>query len=318
MTDYDYHETQARRRMRSRYDRPRRFVSWTGLLLGVLIGAIGVFYLTREVIPLSETDIPFLPKADVAPWQLSTDAKNAYVVAIILDYAHNGDLQRTIQRLVDLRLPTDDPIQAVADIACQLATSPYISTNSGVDAVRAMMQFYKLQNKRGCADDLPLLTQNEPIIVTVVLPTPTLPPPPTKTPEPNVNIPDNSTPTPTRTPFVPPTAPPATFELVIANTFCDTRLSGIIEVRVINRNGVELPAQPIRVRWDGGSSTFYTGLKPERGLGYADFQMEQGRAYTIEMPALSNPSTTPITATPCFTDNNQPAVLSYRVVFRES
>jgi hypothetical protein len=309
MTDYDTYETDARRRLRSRYDRPRRFVSWTGLLLGIILALGGAFYVTREIIPL--------PQADTAPWQLTTDAKNAYVVAIILDYTHQGDLGTTIQRLVDLRLPTSDPIQAVADIACQLATSPYISTNSGADAVRAMIQFYKLQNKSGCADDLPLVSQNNPVVVTVVLPTPTLPPPPTKTPEAVISGQDNQTPTPTRTPFVPPTAPPASFELVIANTFCDVQLSGIIEVRVINNSGVELPAMPIRVRWDGGSSQFYSGLKPERGLGYADFQMEQGRAYTIEMPALSNPSTTPLTATPCFTDNNQPAVLSYRVVFRE-
>ncbi|HRF96483.1 MAG TPA: hypothetical protein PLZ51_14855, partial [Aggregatilineales bacterium] len=106
-------------------------------------------YVTRELYPL--------PQTDTAPWQLPTEAKNAYVVAIILDYSHNGDLGTTIQKLVDLRLPTTDPIQAVADIACQLATSPYISTNSGVDAVRAMIQFYKLQNKTGCADDLPLV-----------------------------------------------------------------------------------------------------------------------------------------------------------------
>jgi hypothetical protein len=309
MTDYDAYETDARRRMRSRYDRPRRFVSWTGLLLGMIIALGGAFYVTRELYPL--------PQTDTAPWQLPTEAKNAYVVAIILDYSHNGDLGTTIQKLVDLRLPTTDPIQAVADIACQLATSPYISTNSGVDAVRAMIQFYKAQNKTGCADDLPLVGQNEPMVVTMVLPTPTLPPPPTKTPEPNINVPDNTAPTPTRTPFVPPTAPPASFEVVIANTFCDVVLSGIIEVRVIDNNGVELPAQPIRVRWDGGLNNFYTGLKPERGLGYADFQMEQGRSYTIEMPGLSNPSTTPITPTACFTDNNQPAFLSYRVVFRE-
>ncbi|MCU0479604.1 MAG: hypothetical protein MUE54_00165 [Anaerolineae bacterium] len=307
MTDYELSESSARRRMRSRYDRPRYSVSWVALILGLTASCFGMIYLSRFLFPVS---------TETAPWQLSADAKNAYVVAIVLDYTHDGDLANAVQRLVDLRLPVDDPIQAVADIACQLATSPYISTNSGVDAVRAMIQFYKLQNKSGCADDLPLVSNNQPMVVTLILPTPTLLPPPTKTPEPNIFIPEN-TPAPTRTPFVPPTAPPASFELVVANTFCDTALSGIIEVRVINRNGVELPAQPIRVRWDNGSNTFYTGLKPERGLGYADYQMEQGRAYTIEMPALSNPSTTPLTATPCFTDNNQPAILSYRVVFRE-
>jgi len=308
MSDYEMSESNARRRMRSRYDHPRYSVSWVGLVFGMLISCFGMIYLSRFLFPVS---------TETAPWQLSLQAKYDYVVAIILDYTHDRDLGVAIQRLVDLRLPADDPIQAVADIACQLATSPYISTNSGVDAVRAMIEFYTLQGKAGCADDLPLVSNNQPMVVTVILPTPTLPPPPTKTPEPVINIPDNNVPTPTRTPFVVPTAPPASFELVIANTFCDTALSGIIEVRVINQNGVELPAQPIRVRWDAGSSTFYTGLKPERGLGYADYQMEQGRSYTIEMPALSNPSTTPLTATPCFTDSNEPALLSYRVVFRE-
>lgn len=81
MTDYPTQEpeTRARRRMRSRYDRPRRFVSWTGLLLGMILALGASLYITRTLIPL--------PATDTAPWQLPLALKRDYVVAIVLDYA---------------------------------------------------------------------------------------------------------------------------------------------------------------------------------------------------------------------------------------
>jgi hypothetical protein len=37
------------------------------------------------------------------------------------------------------------------------------------------------------------------------------------------------------------------------------------------------------VEWDGGESRFFTGLKPEMGLGYADFAMTPGVVYTLRL-----------------------------------
>jgi hypothetical protein len=102
------------------------------------------------------------------------------------------------------------------------------------------------------------------------------------------------------------------------NTFCDADLSGVIEVRVQDPRGDPLPGMPVRVRWTGGESTFLTGLKPERGLDYADFAMETGVEYVIDMPGLSNPSANPLAATPCITETGANAITSYRIVFRST
>ncbi len=298
----------ARVRQRSRYDRPRTYISWVGLVLGLALGVGGGLFYTWNLAPVEEFD--------TAPWQLRQDDLDQFVVAVMLDYAHDADLARTVSRLVDLRLPGNDPIQSVADTACRLARSGFVDSSSGLRAIRNMMVFYQQQGKSGCADQLiPLDESQSTPVVQVVLPTPTLRPPATKTPTPPAEVAPPTSP-PTAPPLAPTSPPRRAFEILSRSSFCDPRFSGTIEVRVLDINGNEIPGQPVRVRWDGGESTFYTGLKPERGPGYADFQMEAGRAYTIEMPRLSDPSSTPLTATECFTEGGQQTITSYRVTFR--
>ena len=43
-----------------------------------------------------------------------------------------------------------------------------------------------------------------------------------------------------------------------------------------------MPNIAISIRWENGEEIVYTGLKPERGLGYADFQAEPG-TYSITL-----------------------------------
>ncbi len=90
---------------------------------------------------------------DTEPWQLTTEAKDQYIVVIALNYGHDGDLGSAINRLAALQLP-GDPIQAVADTACRLATTGYVNSSSGLHTVRAMMKLYQPQGRSGCADSL--------------------------------------------------------------------------------------------------------------------------------------------------------------------
>jgi hypothetical protein len=61
----------------------------------------------------------------------------------------------------------------------------------------------------------------------------------------------------------------------------------VIEVRVYDARGNGVPGIPVTVTWSGNESdTFFTGLKPEREAGYADFSMEAGRSYTVTIPGL--------------------------------
>jgi hypothetical protein len=300
-------EVRSRERRRSRYDRPRSYVSWLALLIGLTLGVGGGLYYAWNINPVEERDI--------APWQLREEDRIAYLAAIMLQYSYDGDLSRTVERLLDLRMDTDDPIQRVADIACDLARSGYVDDNTGLRNLRSMMLFYQNQGKSGCADGLialdPVTNPNGDRVL--VLPTSTPIPDPSKTPTPR----GTEQPTPTDQPFAPTNAPARRFNLISGlPTFCSAELAGIIEVRVRNFEGEELPGLPVRVTWNGGESTFYTGLKPERGPGYADFEMEPGFSYTIEMPGLSEPVSTPIVASECNLEGGGQSVTSYRLVFQ--
>ncbi|MFW5691960.1 MAG: hypothetical protein ACOCX3_01270 [Chloroflexota bacterium] len=315
----NYGERLARARRRSRYDRPRSTVMWTALLFGMILGLAGGLYYAWVIAPVENTD--------VAPWQLESDRdvnellpdRDAYMIAIMMAYRFDGDLATTVQHLVDLRLPGNDPIQYVADTACRLARNGYVDSNSRRNAIRSMMIFYQRQGKTGCADQLIAMEpmQGPGVQEVLVLPTPTLIPPATKTPSPEGTAQPFATTGPSGVGATPQAAAVRSFDIVAINAFCSTVLPGLIEVRVQDRSGQEIPGMPVRVRSPEESSTFYTGLKPERGPGYADYEMTPGSAYIIEIPGLSDPSTTPLSAAPCSDDRTgDPSVQSYRVIFR--
>ena len=46
-------------------------------------------------------------------------------------------------------------------------------------------------------------------------------------------------------------------------------------------HGQPLPGVEIVVSWSTGQDRFYTGLRPERGAGYADFEMAPASSYEV-------------------------------------
>ncbi|MCU0513869.1 MAG: hypothetical protein MUE40_15020 [Anaerolineae bacterium] len=289
----------------SRYRRPKGYFSGWGLFIGLLIGVAGGLFYAWNLAPVVETD--------TVPRQLRASAREAYAVAIALGYSFDSDLGQAVSRLAAL-FPDRDPIQAAADVACDLARSGYVDSSSGLRAVRSLRTFYQLQGRSGCADTL-IPAAAVALEVTIVVPTatPTLPPPPSKTPTPFVQ----ASATPAGVVIVPTTRPRRAYEGRIVNTFCDAELAGVIEIFVQTFNNQGIPGEPIRVRWEGGDSTFFSGLKPERGSGYADFTMQAGLGYTIEMPGLSDPVGVgrPLVADSCFTPDGTQSITSFRVVF---
>jgi len=290
----------------SRYRRPRRFFSIAGLLIGLILGIGGSLYYAWNLAPIQETD--------TEPWQLNATTKDQYVVAIALSYARDNDIGKAINRLVGLQLP-GDPIQAVADAACRLATTGYANSTGGLNAVRSMMRFYQLQGRAGCADQLISSEAGQGGVVTIEVPTstPTLTPPASKTPTPVSALP-------TSTPLaliIPSAQPQNDFVFAGVSTNCATDISGLIMVEVYEADAsTGSPGQEIRVRWDGGESRFFTGLKPERSSGYADFQMEAGKDYILDMPGHADPLSQPLSAVTCTTPTGERAIIAYRVVFR--
>ena len=292
---------------RSRYNRPRKLFSMWGLVIGLFWGVGSGLVYAWAINPVVEFD--------TEPWQLRAEDRAHYTVAIALAFAGDSDLDRAIERLLTLRGQNNntDIFQQVADTACRLASTGYVDSNAGVKAIRNMMTFYQLQGRTGCADNLiPALAMEPTTVVQIDLPTPTLPPPATKTPVPA----SQTTPSPTPPVVIVPTSVPRR-DFVLANvaTFCDADISGVIEVFVQDFGGVGLPGMPVRIRWDDGEDTFYTGLKPERGPAYADFYMEAGKGYIIDMPGRADPSSDQLVATTCTAENGQQSVVSYRAVF---
>jgi hypothetical protein len=60
---------------------------------------------------------------------------------------------------------------------------------------------------------------------------------------------------------------------------------GQISVWVRDAAGGQLAGVEVVVSWATGQDRFFTGLRPERGEGYADFEMEPGLEYEV---ALAN------------------------------
>ena len=47
--------------------------------------------------------------------------------------------------------------------------------------------------------------------------------------------------------------------------------------------GQPLSGVEVIVNWEGGEDHFFSGLKPELGLGYADFAMTPGVVYSLRL-----------------------------------
>jgi len=56
-----------------------------------------------------------------------------------------------------------------------------------------------------------------------------------------------------------------------------------IQVFVSNAAGIGVSGVEIILSWQDGEEHFFTGLKPELGLGYADFRMSPGEVYRLRL-----------------------------------
>ena len=90
---------------------------------------------------------------------------------------------------------------------------------------------------------------------------------------------------PVRTPTAEPTESPP-FILQDSSPICDPTLGeSIIQVIATNGAGEGIPGVNILISLGSDiKESFYTGLKPELGLGYADYSAEPGLTYQLELP----------------------------------
>jgi len=119
-------------------------------------------------------------------------------------------------------------------------------------------------------------------------PTPMIPSPmPSDTPDSKILLTPTITPRPSPTPLPSPTpsrTPGAPFVLNSQEDLCEIpRPQPLLQVQVLDAAGQPVSGAEIILNWSGGEEHFFTGLKPEYGLGYADFALTPGVSYSLRL-----------------------------------
>jgi hypothetical protein len=241
--------------------------------------------------------------SDAEPLALRVDFKDHYRSVIAAAYAATDNLPRARARLS--LLADADPIEALnAQAQRMLASGQSLAEADQVAALASALE-------QGIALEVTETATTE--ITSNILPasTSTLPLAPsdipvevTETPQP-LETPatlSTSTPRPTQT-AIPTLGAP--FALTGQETVCDPNVpDGLLQVIVFDSRRRQLAGAKILITWEGGEEEFFTGLKPELGNGYADFIMDPGSTYTVQLGAGSD-TASGLTASACQTSEGE-------------
>lgn len=268
--------------------RQERRGSWhmlTGFILGIVLGVLYAWLIS----PVAYTDTP--------PATLRADFKDQYHTLIALAYASNGDLGRARARLALLDEP--DAGALLAEQVQQASTQGRPVSELQAMALLAEALGIEIQAPEPTLTPAPSDTPAPmPTATTTVATSPT----PQETPEteaatattdpdatPGSTPAQENTPTATSTPpTIPSPQPTATtsapFVLRERQFVCEPALTRpLIQVEIFDSSEQPVPGMGVLVSWDGGQDRFFTGLKPEFGLGYGDFEMLPGVVYTLRL-----------------------------------
>lgn len=267
--------------MRGRQERGPWYLL-TGLIIGVVFGVLYAWLVS----PVEYVDTP--------PASLRADFKDQYRQMIALAYQANSDLNRASVRLSLLqdaspaaalaaqaqqaRAQGVSPQEAaaLAELASALgqpaatldaSLPPLVLTDVGATLAPV--------NPASTASASPAAASPSASSATrTALPTVTR----TPTPTPLATF----TPLPTRTPTPTQGAP---FALTGQEQVCDPALGEpLIQVYVFDAAENPVPSVEVLVSWGvNGQDRFFTGLKPELGLGYGDFSMTPGEIYVLRL-----------------------------------
>jgi len=251
----------------------------SGLVFGVILGLI----FSLGFAPLRYTD------ADVA--MLDESSKKEYRILVAMTYIAENDLGRAKERLhllegdndmIDLQtqaaqMKGDNGLtvewQAMEQLLFDLSNG---SIGNPVDVEPESEDETETVEEEGILlpDAMPTEAvamaeeeQNSPAekegsLESTAVPKETIPPKPTSTTAAAINKP---------------------FQLEERLIFCDQTQPQLLQVVVVDEEGISLPGVPIHISWAGGSETFFTGLYGEVDDGYADFGMQEGVAYRIQV-----------------------------------
>lgn len=255
---------------------------WLGMLVGVTLGLAAGLYYAWAINPVAYME--------TAPASLRADFRADYLTLIAVAYAADGDLPRARARL---------GLFADANPAVTLAALAQQRLGSGAPPSEARA----LALLAGALGERPT-----PLADTAGSSTQRVTPFPTRTATPT------ATPRPTRTPTAAPGAP---YALVSREQVCDPALAPPqLMVVVEDAAGRGVAGVEVLVLWDSGQSRFFTGLKPELGLGYADFAMQSGVSYALQL-SYSEELIPNLTAADCVAPDDSPYAGSVRLRFAQ-
>ncbi len=263
---------------------------FTALILGFSLGLL----LGWIVIPVRYVN--------TVPSKLRADMKDRYRALIAEAYMADGSIERATARL-DL-LGDPDKVAALA-----LQAQRAIAENRPKSEVQALTRLMLTLSQGGTPPPLPTATSlqaSPPISPSATFPSAT----DTLTPTPVVLISDTPvvvkrssspsplstaisttqalTPTatliPTGTPTPMPT-PGAPFVLFEQKPICDDpQTTLMLQVETLDAARNPVPGVEVIVQWpENNEERFFTGLKPEISLGYADFAMSPGILYRVRV-----------------------------------
>jgi hypothetical protein len=218
----------------------------TGLVIGLLIGLLFTWVInpTRLI--------------DTSPDRLAPAFKDHYRSMIALAYESNGDLGRARGRLGLLKEEN-----SAAELSAQ--------------AQRILAQGGSPQEARALAE----------LASAMGVQVPSVPVEPAAIGERAATAPpeQNSTVVPTQAVTLTPDANPnAAFSLKKRDPLCDAALpEGLLQVDVIDAGGLPVAGVRITMRWAGGEEIFATGLNPAISQGYADYVMQSGVQYSLQV-----------------------------------
>jgi hypothetical protein len=292
----------------------------TGLVLGIVLG---LFY-AWVVSPVEYVD--------TSPASLRADFKDQYRALIAAAYVADGNLARAQARLnlladVDeVRTLAEQAQRSLAEggsrqaaqdlglLAAAIGQGPTPLTTSSTAGEASPISTSTITSTPMTVSTESSLT---PTSTTMPLATEVAPTKPVSTDQnaETTSIPSPSfVPLPTRTPTTTPEAP-----LVLQDrTFiCDQKLNDpLIQVLAEDAAGKPVPSVEVVVNWEGGEDHFFTGLKPELGLGYADFTMTPGVEYTLRL-AAGGQVISGLTAAECETQTGGRYWGSWQLVFSQ-
>ena len=270
---------------------------------GVLLIALFVGVATGLALGLTLTWVVWpVQYYDTDPVDLRLEHKEDYIALVGAAYAVDGDLARAEARLDKLEE------KDIGSVVVRLAE-------------RCLQEGRDVEETRGLAklaDALGVSTSAMLVYIATPTPLPTftpegpsvaLGPPPPMVPTPTLPATDELSDT--------TTAPEAVFHLLEKRRFCEGQGGGRILVYVRDEEEQGLPNVRITISWLEGEDEFFTGLKPEEDLGYADFAMQQGIMYNLIIAGAEGIDglNTEFSAADC-PKTEQPVPSSWRLVFQ--